>query len=114
MYDNIKATNVYPVAFPENAGSGMAVELPAPRPSQIGMEYMELQAALDMLLEKMSSLAERLRPVVRESKPMNENDMQLKALEPPLVPLANDIRKLRNKVNQGHGIIDDLMERLEV
>lgn len=81
------------------------------RPTQIEMELAEMSGALENLRVNLAQLEGRLLPLLTESKPGPNNE---KSINPPLVPLAAELRQRRAAIREMAGRVEEIMQRLEV
>lgn len=81
-------------------------------PPQVHQELLEMQGALDELIEALGAMTNRLSPALRESEPPRNNVEE--KISVPIVPLASAIRVQRGLVRQAANLIGDLLRRLEL
>lgn len=90
------------------------VKATASRELQIPMTIEELQRAISRLEGTIASLAERLEPVSSKAEMESKEVVKGDRPEPCLVPMAERLQDMVNKVNIIEGYVRYSIERLEL
>ena len=81
------------------------------RQTQVSEEMAQTSKALDQLDTIIGTLMDRLSPVLREPEPCTDCE---KSVQQQLVPIAEQVRKMRQGIINETDRLDDVLKRLEV
>ncbi len=84
------------------------------RRSLVTEAFLALDAEIDALAKQCEILEMRLQPVLIPSAPRQEMEDKANVHQTPVVPLANDIRLRRDRINTLARHLMDMHERIGV